>query len=384
MKILMVAIPNHHFFQWVNQLENSGFKVYWFDIKDGGDKVSRISWVNQIKGWKLKYNFPFRQTLKKKAPVISKWIANYNEKSLDAVFEKLLLDIKPDVVHCFEMKLGGLPILKIMDKYPNQKLMYSSWGSDIYFHKEIGIQQDQFESFLQRTDFLITDCHRDYEIAKQNGFKNTFLGVYIGNGGLSIKENDIQPIEERNTIIIKGYEDGVGKAIEVIKAIELLPLDELKNFEFIVYSTDLRLKEYINNSVYFSFLKVKIFIRGQFIANSDLLQIMGKSIIHIANSISDGLPTSGVEAMGMGAFPIQSNPGKVSEEVITHGKNGYLIENPFDVCKISTLIKDAIDNFELRAAAQTYNVEYVNKNFNREYLQKQIIELYQTVYLKNK
>ncbi|WP_289663005.1 glycosyltransferase family 4 protein [Flavobacterium panacagri] len=380
MKILMVAIPNHHFFQWVNQLKDSGYDVYWFDIKDGGEKVSRISWVNQIKGWKLRYDFPFRHTLKKKFPELSKWISKYNERKLESVFEKLLLDIKPDVVHCFEMKLGGLPILEIMNKYPNQKFMYSSWGSDIYFYKEIGILQEQFESFLQRADFLITDCHRDYEIAKQNGFKNNFLGVYIGNGGLDIKENDIQKIEDRKTIIIKGYEDGVGKAIEVIEAIELLSFDELKNFEFIIYSTDQKLKEYIENSIFFSSLNVKIFIRGQFIANSDLLQIMGKSILHIANSISDGLPTSGVEAMAMGAFPIQSNPGKVSEEVITHGQNGYLIDNPFDSVEISKWIKMAIDNFELRASAQDYNTAYVDRNFNRMHLQKEIVQLYQTVY----
>ena len=57
---------------------------------------------------------------------------------------------------------------------------------------------------------------------------------------------------------------------------------------------------------------------------------MGKSGIHIANSISDGMPNALLEAMGMGAFPIQSNPGKVSEEVITHGKNGFLIEDQND------------------------------------------------------
>lgn len=380
----MVAIPNHHFFQWVDQLKDSGHEVYWFDIKDGGPKVSRISWVNQIKQWKLRYDFPFRQTLKKKSPLISRWIARFNERKLESVFEKILIDIQPDLLHCFEMKLGGLPILNTINKYPDQKVIYSSWGSDIYFYKEIGIVQEQFENFLKRTDFLITDCYRDYQIAKQNGFKNTLLGVYIGNGGLNIQENDILKIEERKTIIIKGYEDGVGKAIEIIKAIELLPLNDLKKFEFIVYSTDLKLKEYIDNSIFFSSLNIKMFIRGQFIANSDLLQMMGKSIMHIANSISDGLPTSGVEAMGMGAFPIQSNPGKVSEEVITHGKNGYLIDNPFDINEISKLIKDAIYNVELRARAQQYNTAYVAENFNRQQLKKEIVELYQKLYIEIK
>jgi hypothetical protein len=40
-----------------------------------------------------------------------------------------------------------------------------------------------------------------------------------------------------------------------------------------------------------------------------------QSVLHIGNSISDGMPNALLEAMGMGAFSIQSNPGKVSEEV---------------------------------------------------------------------
>ena len=106
---------------------------------------------------------------------------------------------------------------------------------------------------------------------------------------------------------------------------------------------------------------------------------MGKSIIHIANSKSDGLPTSAVEAMGMGAFPIQSNPGRVSEEVITHGVNGFLIENPGDSNEIANWIEKALINQELRANAQIYNVDFVNKNYNRDNLKQKIIHLYKNI-----
>jgi hypothetical protein len=59
-----------------------------------------------------------------------------------------------------------------------------------------------------------------------------------------------------------------------------------------------------------------VLLKGEFISNSEVLEIMGQSVLHIGNSISDGMPNALLEAMGMGAFPIQSNPGKVSEEVI--------------------------------------------------------------------
>jgi glycosyltransferase involved in cell wall biosynthesis len=379
MKILMVAIPNHHFFQWVNQLKESGYEVYWFDVTDGGNKVDRIDWVHQIKGWKLKYDFPFRHFFKNKFPRIYKGIQKHNERKIAAVFEKVLKEIQPDMVHCFEMRLAGFPILEIMEMSPNLKFIYSSWGSDIYFYKELGVQEEQFSRFLARVDDLITDCKRDYEIAKQNGYTNTFLGAYIGNGGLSIEEKYIQAINERNIFIIKGYEDGVGKALKVIEAIELLPLQLFTNLQIIIYSADVSVKEKVENSSFFKLLKVKIYVRGQFIANADLLKLMGESKIHIANSISDGLPTSSLEAMGMGAFPIQSNPGKVSEEVIKHGVNGFLIENPLNSAEIANWIQKALENQELRENAHEYNVDFVNKNYNRENLKQDIVKLYKSI-----
>ena len=88
MKILMLSIPNHHFFQWVNQLKDTGHEVFWFDISDGGPKSVKISWVHQIKGWKLKWDFPFRQTIKKHIPFCYKYIQNINERSVSKVFKE--------------------------------------------------------------------------------------------------------------------------------------------------------------------------------------------------------------------------------------------------------------------------------------------------------
>lgn len=381
MKILMVSIPNHHFFQWVNQLEGVGFEVYWFDSTDGGPKVERIKWVNQIKGWKLRWDFPFRNRIKQAFPSLYETMQRYNERSIQDVFEQKLEEIKPDIVHCFEMKLGGLPILDSMQKYKEIPFVYSSWGSDIFYYKEIGIPLTKFQSFLRRINYIITDCKRDYEIAKNNGFVNELLGVYIGNGGLDIDKTKIKAVNDRNTILIKGYDDGVGKACEIIEALALVSFAVLQHYKIIVYSCDQVVADAIANNSFFTNLDVTIYKRGQFVANAALLGYMGQSAIHIANSLSDGLPTSSVEAMGMGAFPIQSNPGAVSEEVITHGVNGFLIENPFDTAEIARLIIEGLTSVVLRETAQRYNVNYVDAHFNRAKLQSKIIALYQNVNL---
>jgi glycosyltransferase involved in cell wall biosynthesis len=91
------------------------------------------------------------------------------------------------------------------------------------------------------------------------------------------------------------------------------------------------------------------------------------------------MPNVLLEAMGMGAFPIQSNPGNVSEEVIEHGVNGYLISNPLDIHEIAGWIEKALVNNQLREQAQTFNINLVGKNYNRENLKKDIVQLYKGI-----
>lgn len=379
MKILTVAIPNHHFFQWVNQLKDSGHDVYWFDVTDGGPKSLKIEWVTQIKGWKLKWDFPFRNSVKKNFPKLYQSIQKVNENNVTNTFKKTLESIKPDIVHCFEMQLSGLPILPILEQN-TVPLIYSSWGSDVFYFEELGVSKNNLERFYKRANYLITDCKRDYQIATKNGFENKFLGVFPGNGGLQLDNSKIKPIKERNIILIKGYEDGVGKASKILEALELVSKDLLADKQIVIYSADDVLKKQVEHSKTLSTLPIKIHSRYAFIQNKDLLELMGKSCIHIANSISDGMPNALLESMSMGSFPIQSNPGKVTEEVITHNKNGLLITNPLDENEIAKHIETALKNETLRHEAQDYNVNFIQKQYNRATLQPKIQSLYQTVY----
>lgn len=378
MKILLVAIPNHHFFQWTNQLKESGYEVYWFDITDGAGFVEKINWVKQFNGWKLKWDYPFRYRIKKQYPKCYSILEKLTVNNTEVVFENIINKIQPDIVHCFEMKLAGLPILEVMQKQ-TIPLVYSSWGSDIFSYKNLGVIKSQVEIFLKRVNYLITDCNRDFKIVQDLGYKNFFLGVFPGNGGVEIEREYIKRVDDRNTICIKGYEDGVGKAILVLKAIELLQLDE--TIDFLIFSADTIVEDYLEKSDYFRTKSVEIISRHSFMSNKLLLQKLGRCSLYIGNSSSDGMPNSLLEAMGMGVFPIQSNPGKVTEEVITNGINGFLIEKPNDVEAIANLIKTAIENKQMRARAQEYNVHFVQQNYNRTQLQQEIINLYQRVKL---
>ena len=105
---------------------------------------------------------------------------------------------------------------------------------------------------------------------------------------------------------------------------------------------------------------------------------MGESCLHIGNNLSDGMPNTMLEAMMQGCFPIQSNPGNATAEIITHGYNGFLIENPFNYKKIAQLIEQALLDDALRLNAASYNFELINKKYNRNVLKTEIVNLYQS------
>jgi glycosyltransferase involved in cell wall biosynthesis len=103
---------------------------------------------------------------------------------------------------------------------------------------------------------------------------------------------------------------------------------------------------------------------------------MGKSLLYIGNSISDGMPNTLLEAIIMGAFPIQSNPGGVTEEIIANNINGLLLNNPEDINEIQRLIAYALNNLEMFKEAFHKNSIIAEERLEYNLNQQKIIKVY--------
>lgn len=114
-----------------------------------------------------------------------------------------------------------------------------------------------------------------------------------------------------------------------------------------------------------------------------VLKLMGSSIIFIGNSISDGIPNTLLEAMLMGAFPIQSNPGFVSEEVIQNGFNGCLIKDPTNITEIASLISMVLNDKDMLHNAFIFNQTLMKKKMDYFTNQRKILKLYDVVRKEN-
>lgn len=373
MKILMVSMPTLHFFRWTNQLKDSGHEVYWFDITGMSKPVEKISWISQKVNWKLKWNYPGRIYVKNKFPKLYMFIQKINEHNTEKVFEAYLKEIKPDVVHSFALYVSCSPIINVMEKYSNIKWIYSSWGSDLfYFQNELNYLND-IKKVLPRINYLFTDCKRDFEIAKKHGFKGKFLGVFPGGGGFDLQgmENYKKPLEQRKTILIKGFQGRSGRAITVLKAIVGLQ-KELVNYQIVVFGTDVDAFSYLESSEISKWQNFKVFGK---ISHIEVLKLMGQALIYIGNSNSDGMPNTMLEAICMGAFPIQSNPGGATQEIIQDKENGLLIEDCEDVELIAQNIVYAL-NIDNLAEIQKYNFENIAQKIEYNSLKQEVEKKY--------
>jgi glycosyltransferase involved in cell wall biosynthesis len=365
---------NLHFTRWSDQLRESDHEVFWFDIKDQGYSSS-MSWMTQITGWKKGFlKKRGRSFIKKRTPKFFSFLSSQLDVTVEKAFEKALLHIQPDVVHSFALYISCTPIYEVMKKHKEIHWLYSSWGSDLFYFQHDTAYLKDIQKVLLRMDYLITDCHRDHLIALEHGFKGKFLGVIPGGGGFELApiQKKIQAVSERKIILVKGNQNRSGRALPVLEAIRTIaPM--LKDYKVVVFGTQ--------NPTVFEFQSSRdldIEVHG-LLNHSQILELMCASLIYIGNSNSDGMPNTLLEAMCCGGFPIQSNPGNATAEIVTHASNGLLIEDCESSEEIQQHINFALQNLAMIQNAFAHNQAYAQEHLSREVLTKKALKMYQSI-----
>ncbi len=374
MKILLVSMNSIHFRRWSDQLRNSGHELYWFDILDQGYAPS-MDYMTQITSWKKGFLKKRGRTfIKNRLPRLYNALVHKYDTPVDIAFAKALQEIQPDLVHSFALYVSCAPILSVMEINKHINWAYSAWGSDLYFYRNIPSYLEDIQKVLPRINYLFTDCKRDYDIARELGFNGTFLGVFPGGGGydLSLFESHKKPFEERKIIAVKGYQNRSGRAVPVLQALSNINL-QLNGYEVVVFGA--------SDSAVHAFEKSDIStIRVlENISHDELITLLGSSSLYIGNSNSDGMPNTLLEALCAGAFPIQSNPGGATSELIIDGKNGLLIDDCEDILHIQNVLERALRNQELQKTAIAYNATHVVPNLKRETVQNLVMNAYSSI-----
>jgi glycosyltransferase involved in cell wall biosynthesis len=376
MRILFISMPSIHVIRWIENLKDTSFELYWYDILGRGkletlENVRQLLETSKRKIPHIKGEF----FLSKKMPGFYSCIRPFLEVTENEALEKIIREISPDIIHSFEMQSCSYPIVKTMNKFPNSKWIYSCWGNDLFYFQKDKKHNAKIRSALSRIDFIHTDCLRDYQIAKELGFKGKHLGVIPGGTGYKLEALDKLkiPFEERRIILVKGYQHKFGRALNVVKALQK-KLPNLSQYEVIVFGAHPQVITYVKQNN----LPFTVFDRDE-LSQNQVMELMGKALLYIGNNISDGMANTMLEAIVMGAFPIQSNPGNVSAEIIEHGVNGFLIQDPENVEVIAALIIQAIENKEMLVNANKLNEKIALEKLDYVLNQRKVIALYQNI-----
>lgn len=317
-------------------LDPNRYEIYWFDILTRG----KTNWKNYSKefvNWKNK-KVKGGYFLKKNAPSLFKMTQGLFEVTPAEQLDLIIKEIRPNVIHSFEMHHCTIPLLKTMNNHKAIPWIYSCWGSDMYYFQHFKKIRKSIAKVLNRIDYLITDCERDKKLAYSLGFKGQYLGLFAGGLGLSC--NQITAHEkiknDQNKILVKGYEHKFGKALNVIKALE--KIGAFKKYEVIIFGAHKAVVDYVEHR----YPLAKVYTRHE-LGRKELLDLMFSCDYYIGNSISDGMPNTLLEAMMAQCTVMQSNPGGVTSEIISNKINGYIIKYPENIVEIAKAVSEMLD-----------------------------------------
>ena len=292
----------------------------------------------------------------------------------------LIRRLRPDVIHSMELQTESYHVLdavRMLDGKLGAPWIVTTWGSDIFYYQRFPDHLDRIKELLQKCDYLIPDCSRDVALARAYGFTGEVPLILPGSGGYPVAEmRRLIPggsPSTRRVIVIKGYEGWAGRALTAMTALEACA-DLLQKYEIVVYAASPEVLARLGVLRDERRLRIKALARSP---HRTMLELFGRSRIALAVNVTDGVPNAMLEAMTMGAFPIQSDTQSTSEW-ITDGVNGLLV-NPNDAMSIATAMRRALQDDGLVDAAAIHNFKLVSERLDLASVRPRVIEMYRTI-----
>ena len=376
LRILFIAMANSiHTARWVSQLKGQGWDIHVFDARESG-LTPEFTKVHCVARFPMLVGF-----MRHRFPALSRLVFPSRVETLT----KLIRILKPDIIHSLEMQNESYPLLEVRRKLGGKlpaPWIYSCWGNDLYWFGRQAEHESRIREVLGACDYYIADCQRDVALARSFGLKGEVLGVFPGGGGYEISRMRqwIQsgPVSARRTIALKGYSSWVGRALVALRALRLCA-DVLQGYTVKVYSAQVqtvRLAEDVSRE---TGIRFEMLEHGP---HETIIKLMGSSRLGISVSVSDGTPNSMLEAMVMGAFPIQSDTISTAEW-ISHGENGLLVP-PEDPEPIAAAIRRAVTEDVLVDRAAELNAKVARERLDQDVIQPQVIAMYEKIAAQSK
>lgn len=232
---------------------------------------------------------------------------------------------KPHLLHSMETQLAGYLVAECVRRAGKAfPWIHSTWGSDLALYSLLRGHEPRLRKVFRQIDLHLADCPRDHALAQRYGYSGPTVPTIPSSGGVNIGELSrwaIQKPSARRRLVIKGYHNWAGRNLLALSALKLIE-SELDGYEIIILNADPSLREWAGILSNRTSLKVQAIARTD--DELDVVKVLADARAQISLSISDGLPTMVLEAMSVGAFPIQSRAGCASD-LFEHGVGGFAV-----------------------------------------------------------
>jgi glycosyltransferase involved in cell wall biosynthesis len=243
------------------------------------------------------------------------------------LLRRILKRDQPDFVHALELQHGGYITSRALeDASLKTPFIATNYGSDIYWFQQFPKHLAKIKKLLARADRYSAECNRDVELAKKYGFTGEVMPVFPNAGGFTEEQlnRPLIPTADRKVIAIKGYEGWVGRASVAVEALYSLT-NELADYKIIFYSCNAKTIRLVKKLKRKTGLNIEWHGKGE-LAHTEMLDLFASARIYMGISLSDGISTSLLEAMAMGAFPIQTSTACV-DDWFKPGETGFVISD---------------------------------------------------------
>jgi len=384
-RILIVSeAASSHTARWINQLEGTEFEPHLFQAgpPSGINPLLRYGVVH----YPGETSPPAGVELRPYCPEPDSGEALACAPALAGLLERL----EPALIHSHGLNINWrnlmLPVAQVLaglswtDRWP---WLYSSWGTDLDFWPGMSSEHSKdVADVLPLCRFMTNECLRDTLLARRFGFRGNFLGLFPDYGGVDFAELEslgaLPAPKGRKGIFLKGRDvggvggDPVGRAMVAMDAFELAG-DCLSDVPILVAQASPNVRDRVRELARSGF-RIRVL---DHLPYGELLRAMASCSIFMAMTSNDGLPSTLVEAMSMGLFPIHSDLEPIREWV-DNGFNGLLVPHD-DAQETARALRWALGHDEevLRGAKE--NESLMRRRMDVSLVRQATAGLYRTV-----
>lgn len=389
MKILLVALADSiHTARWVRQIADQGWDVRLFPSLDHGVVHPELSCIpvyhtllGQCGALERKMRWQRQRLFRDVRGILgirllpSLWPRRRVRQLLRVIDE-----FQPDIVHSIEFQAAGYLTAAVKrerrEGFPSW--IVTNWGSDIYWFRQFSGHEEKIREVLAQCDYYACECQRDVCLAAAYGFKGQVLPVFPNAGGFDLQEvaalRQTGLVSTRRIVMLKGYQHWVGRALVGVAALELCA-EQLRGYEVVIHSTSPETRRAA--SLFEKRTGVKVTLLPPGTTHRDILKTYGQARVALGLSLSDGISTSFLEALVMGAFPIQSWTA-CADEWAEDGTSAILVP-PEDVAAVASALRRALTDDALVNRAAELNAVTTRQRLDLQFIREQAIGMYHTV-----